>query len=224
MPWKIKSAVGERLRLVKLVFRAQQSIAQLCRVFGVSRPTAYKWMKRFGTGGHRALSNASRRPHRSPNKTRRRWIKAIRRIRRRHRHWGPKKIQAVLSQKGGGPGRPAVRTIARYLKAWGWVHRRARRSPKGPRVELAALTLPQGPNEVWTVDFKGWFRTGDGKRAEPLTVRDLFSRYGLAVRLVPDQSWNHVRVLFVELLVDMVGRGSFAWTMVGRSLPRVQGG
>jgi len=224
MPWKIKSAVGERLRLVKLVFKAQQPIAQLCRVFGVSRPTAYKWMKRFGSGGRRALSNASRRPHRSPGKTARRWIKAIRGVRRRHRYWGPKKIQAVLGQKGGADHRPAVRTIARYLKASGLVPQRARRSPRGPQVELAPLTLPKGPNEVWTVDFKGWFRTGDGKRAEPLTVRDLFSRYGLAVRLVPDQSWSHVRLLFMELfgrygqprIIRMDNGGPFASKGPGR--------
>lgn len=198
MPWKIRSAIGERLRLVKLAFKAQQPIAQLCRVFGVSRPTAYKWIKRFGAGGRRALSNASRRPHRTPNKTGKRWIKAIRRIRRRHRHWGPKKIRAVLGQ-GMGDYRPAVRTIARYLKAAGLVRQPTRRSPRGPRVELPPLSLPKEANEVWTVDFKGWFRTADGKRAEPLTVRDLFSRYGLVVRLVPDQSWDHVRRVFLEL-------------------------
>lgn len=199
MPWKIQSAVGERLRLVKLAFKAQQPIAQLCRVFDISRPTAYKWMKRFEAGGRRALSNDSRRPHRSPRKIRSRWIKAIGRIRRRHRHWGPKKIRVVLGQQGVGKDRPAVRTIARYLKAAGLVRRPTRRSGRGPRVELAPLTMPKGPNEVWTVDFKGWFRTADGKRAEPLTVRDLFSRYGLAVRLVPDQSWRHVRVVFLGL-------------------------
>jgi putative transposase len=66
-------------------------------------------------------------------------------------------------------------------------------------MERGALTQPKGPNEVWTIDFKGWFRTGDGQRVEPLTVRDLFSRYGLEVRLLRSQHWKPVRAVLVRL-------------------------
>ncbi len=70
---------------------------------------------------------------------------------------------------------------------------------RGPRLKRSGLTVPKQSNQVWTVDFKGWFRTQDGCRVEPLTVRDLFSRYLLGVCLLPDQSWRPVRRIFMRL-------------------------
>lgn len=220
MPWRIKCLVGERLRVVKLALKAQQTIAQLSRVFGVSRPTIYKWIERFGEGGRRALRDGSRRPQRSPSQTTGCWVAAIRRWRRRHPHWGAKKIGAKLRQRHGRAGVPAVRTIAQWLKKLKLVRRGRRRLPKGPLVVMGPLSLPRGPSDVWTVDFKGWFRVGDGQRVEPLTVRDLFSRYGLSVRLLPDQSWWRVRAVFMELfrryglpkVIRMDNGGPFAST------------
>ena len=221
MPWIIKCLIGERLRLVKLALKAQQSITQLSRIFGVSRPTIYKWVERFGEGGRRALRDGSRRPRRSPSKTTGRWVAAIRRWRRRRPHWGAKKIGAKLRQRHGRVGVPAVRTIAQWLKKLGLTRQgRRRRSPKGPLVVTGPLSLPRGPNDVWTVDFKGWFRAGDGQRVDPLTVRDLFSRYGLSVRLLPDQSWWRVRAVFIGLfgryglpkVIRMDNGGPFAST------------
>ncbi len=221
MPWKIKCLVGERLRLVKLALEAQQPIAQLSRVFGLSRPTIYKWIERFGEGGRGALQDRSRRPRRSPGQTSCWWVGAIRRWRRQRPHWGAKKIGAKLRQHHGRVGVPAVRTIAQWLKRLGLAPRgRRRRSPKGPWVLTGPLSLPRGPSDVWTVDFKGWFRTRDGQRVEPLTVRDLFSRYGLSVRLLPDQSWWRVRAVFMGLfrryglpkVIRMDNGGPFAST------------
>jgi len=77
--------------------------------------------------------------------------------------------------------------------------RRLRRSRRGPELPRQVLSLARRSNQVWTVDFKGWFRTADGKRAEPLTVRDLFSRYLLEVRMLVDQRWEPVRRVFLRL-------------------------
>ena len=221
MPWKFKCVVGERLRLVNLALKAHEPIAQLSRVFGLSRPTIYKWIERFGEGGRRALRDGARRPRRSPSRTTGRWVAAIRRWRRRRPHWGAKKIGAKLRQRYARLEVPAVRTIARWLKKLKLVsRRRPRRSPQGPLVVTGPLSLPRRASEVWTVDFKGWFRTGDGQRVEPLTVRDLFSRYGLSVRLLPDQSWRRVRAVFIGLfrryglpkVIRMDNGGPFAST------------
>jgi transposase InsO family protein len=76
---------------------------------------------------------------------------------------------------------------------------RRRRSRRGPEFKRNGLTVAVRSNQVWTVDFKGWFRTGDGQRIEPLTVRDLFSRYLLAVCLLRDQRWQPVRRIFIRL-------------------------
>lgn len=183
--------------MVKALLRGEQSVAQWCRLFGISRKTAYKWLKRFTEGGRRALRDHSRRPHRVPLRMRRKWIQRIVQERKRHRHWGPKKIQVRLLRRYGQS--PALATIARWLKRLQLVKPRRARSRKARWLKSPALSQASAPNQVWTVDFKGWFRTGNGQRVEPLTVRDLFSRYVLIIRLLPDQRWRPVQAVFLQL-------------------------
>lgn len=206
MPWKPTSLIQARMRFVKLVLKARNAFAQTCQIFQISRKTGYKWKHRFLDQGGRGLRNQSRRPKDSPQRTTRRWLRAIRSLRRRHRRWGAKKIHQQLRRKFPRRKIPAIRTITRWLQHWKLTRRRRRvRSPQGPQVCRPALTVPVRSNQVWTVDFKGWFRTGDGQRVEPLTVRDLFSRYVLAIRLLPDQRWWRVRAVFLRLF-DRYGR------------------
>ena len=125
----------------------------------------------------------------------------IRRARRRYRRWGARKIREHLRRNFPRQKIPAARTITRWLQRWKLTRRRQqRRSPGGPRIRRGGLTEPRRSNHVWTVDFKGWFRTADRQRIEPLTVRDLFSRYILAIRLLPDQQWWRIRAVFMGLL------------------------
>jgi putative transposase len=197
MPWKETTIVGERQKLVKSVLRGEQSVTDWCRDYGISRKTAYKWLRRFNEGGPRALSDRSRRPRRVPLQMARKWIERMGRVRRRHRHWGPRKIQTCLVRQYGQA--PATITIARWLRRLQLVAPRRRRLRKACWLSVPPLTQALAPNQVWTVDFKGWFRTGDGQRIEPLTVRDLFSRYVLAIRLLPDQSWRPTQAVFTRL-------------------------
>jgi transposase InsO family protein len=168
-----------------------------CRSFGISRKTAYKWLRRFTEGGRRDLKDHSRRPHRVPLRMRRKWIQRIAQTRRRHRHWGPKKIQTCLLRQYGQA--PAIVTIARWLQRLQLVTPRRRRPRKACWLKVAPLTTATAPNQVWTADFKGWFRSGDGQRVEPLTVRDLFSRYMLVIRLLPNQRWQPTKAVFTQL-------------------------
>lgn len=199
MPWKTLTLIGARLRLVRAALKARQPIAQLCRAAGLSRKTLYKWIDRFLTNGQRALRDRSRRPRTSPRQTKRVWIERSRALRQKHRDWGAKKIRAKLRARFPRTRLPSERTIAQWLQRLGLVQARRRRSRKGPPVLRPALTVPRRPNQVWTVDFKGFFRTRDGRRVDPLTVRDLFSRLVLVVRLLPDQSWWRVQAVFVWL-------------------------
>lgn len=198
MPWKACSVIGERLRFVKLVLQARDTFKDLCRHFGISRTAGYKWKARFVQRGRRGLRDGSRRPHRSPHRTAKRWLNWIGRLRHRRRFWGARKIHGWLRRRYPRAGVPSERTIAAWLKRKNLVRGRRRRR-RGPWMEPAALTQPQKPNQVWTIDFKGWFRTGDGQRVEPLTVRDLFSRYGLVVRLLKSQRWKPVQAVLVGL-------------------------
>jgi len=199
MSWKSISLVQARVRFVKLLLKAQQPMAQVCRIFGISRKTGYKWKGRFGEQGRRGMHDRSRRPVGSPRRTPERWLKAIRRLRRRHRRWGAKKIRQRLRRQFPWQRLPAVRTITLWLGRWKLARRRRPRSPRGPQLLRPPLTEPKRSNQVWTVDYKGWFRTHDGQRIEPLTVRDLFSRYLLAIRLLPDQQWWRARAVFMRL-------------------------
>jgi len=198
MPWKTVSLVQARQQLVEAMLARHQSLQVVARRFGISRKTAYKWLDRFRRGGRSGLGDRSRRPHRFARQLDPGRIGLIVRWRRRRPFWGAKKLYQQL-RRSGLACLPCVRTVERWLKRRGWVRPRRHRARRGPALPLPGLTQPQRPNQVWTVDFKGWFRTGDGVRQEPLTVRDLFSRYGLCVRLLPNQEDRAVRHTFQRL-------------------------
>jgi len=197
MPWKNTSIIGQRWQLVRALLRSERSVSEWCRIFGISRKTAYKWRDRFTEGGRRDLGDRSRRPHQVPLQMRRKWIERIARTRERHKHWGAKKIQTCLLRQYGQA--PATATIARWLKRLRLSIPRKRRPRKACWIRIPSLTEAKGPNHVWTADFKGWFRSGNGQRVEPLTVRDLFSRYVRVVRLLPDQRWRPTKAVFLRL-------------------------
>lgn len=199
MSWKEISCLAKRLQFVKLAWKAQRGMSQLCRAFGISRKTGYQWKGRFEREGRRGLRDRSCRPHHCPSQISAGWVQRLRRLRRRHRTWGSRKLAARLRRLHGARGAPAARTVGDWLKRLKLNHGRRQRGRRGPELRRSRLTEAVRSNQVWTVDFKGWFRTGDGQRVEPLTVRDLCSRYVLAVRLLPDQSWRPVRRVFVGL-------------------------
>ena len=197
MPWKIHSAVGERWHLVKVLLRNEQSVKHGCHFFGISRKTAYKWKARFLAGGRPALVDRSRRPRRMPRLLTRRWRERIRRLRQQQPSWGPKKIRAWFHRFGWHP--PSVRTIGRWLQRLK-LSRPVRRRPRKACVRFhPGLTVARRANQVWTVDFKGWFGAGNGERCAPLTVRDLFSRYGLLARVLATQHLPPVKAAFTRL-------------------------
>jgi len=200
MPWKVYCLSEARQRFVQAGLRGTHSVAELCRQFGISRKTGFKWLARFRSEGGLGLSNRSRRPHHSPGRTATRWLKEIEQMRQRHRRWGAKKIYAKLRSKHRCSHLPKVRTITKWLRRLGWVRARRAVARRGPQLARTVLTVPQKPNQVWTADFKGWFRTRDGRRVDPLTVRDLFSRYLLGIRLV-GYAHEPVRQYFQRLFV-----------------------
>ena len=177
------------------------ALPTLCRRFGVSRKTAYKWLARYRRHGAAGLRDRSRRPQRSPGQLPSHWIQVIERWRRHRPHWGAKKLRRRWQKEFPRQRLPSVRSVHRWLQRLGQVRARPRRARQGPLLSAPGLTRPRRSNQVWTVDFKGWFRTTDGQRQEPLTVRDLFSRYGLCVRLLPNQDDGPVRQAFQRLLV-----------------------
>jgi transposase len=199
MPWKIVSLLKARQHLVEAMLADGFTVQNLCDRFGISRKTAYKWLNRFRQHGLSGLRDQSRRPRHATNQLSSRWLKIIVRLRRARPHWGAQKIHRYVRRQFPRRRLPCTRTVHRWLQRGGWMRPRPRRARRGPTVPHPGLTAARWPNHVWTVDFKGWFRTDDGVRQEPLTVRDLFSRYGLCLRLLPNQEDQAVRAAMGEL-------------------------
>ena len=184
MAWKETCVMDERLSFVHEVERGERSVAELCRVFGVSRKTGYKWIGRFREGGDEALVDASRAPLTHPNATVDRIARLIVEARQRHPNWGPEKLLEWLSPRHRGIEEwPAVSTAAQILKRAGLIKPRRRVRTGVPF--RAPFTEVDGPNALWSADFKGYFKTGDGRYCHPLTITDNFSRYLIECRSLP---------------------------------------
>ncbi len=155
------------------------------------------WWKRYKEAGLDAMREGSRRPKFYPHKTSKLWKDRVIDLKKRYR-WGAKKLRQILLTKYGSAGLPVVSTFGSILFEEGLVKARRRRN-KWPRMPLVEHRLAVSPTIVWAVDFKGWFRTGDGTRCDPLTVSDLYSRFLLCCRLVESQSFEMVKPVFEEL-------------------------
>src|SRR5262245_25821353 len=198
MPWKKRSKEEHRLDLVRQMAEGDLTVGQICERAGISRQTAYKWCKRYRRGGLASLKDQSRRPLLMGVQTSSQWLRRLRRLRQRRPTWGARKLRHKLVERWGRRGVPSVATISRWLKRWGLSHGKRRRL-RGPQITRQANRPPRLCHDVWTVDFKGWYRTGNGTRVEPLTVRDLKSRYGLKLTLLPSQKMGPVQRAFKKV-------------------------
>lgn len=158
--------------------RGYFSMSELCSQYGISRKTGYKWLNRFDLGGPPALADRSRAPLEQYNQTDEELEDAILEARRAHPSWGPKKIRDFLDGQLPEEAWPAPSTIGDILKRNGLVFCRRRRRRLGhPGKPTRVVTEP---NQLWTTDHKGWFRTADGEKCFPLTICDRFSRFVIA--------------------------------------------
>ena len=181
MSWKETCPMTERIRFVAELLEGQRDMSDLCRLYGISRKTGYKWQGRFEQGGPGGLEDRSHARHSQAHAVPEAVVKQVVRLRRRHGTWGPRKLLAeLLRLEPEGPW-PAASTIGEILQRHGLVQPRRRQRRSVPR-ETAGLSYPQDPNELWCTDFKGQFRTGDGRYCYPLTLSDAASRYVLECR------------------------------------------
>lgn len=170
---------------------------ELCREYGISAKTGYKWRERFVVDGISGLQDWSRRPAKSPRELGEAVVCEIVRLKHAHRAWGPRKIRALYGRVHG-LAVPSESSFKRVLERAGLVQERRLRA-RGQAGRLFTGRRAGAPNEIWTVDFKGWWHDGQGRRCEPLTVRDEFSRYVLELRAMPDARTETVRARFERL-------------------------
>lgn len=182
MPWEEQRVMSLKIDFVEQASRPGANVSELCREFGISRQTGHKLLRRFAKLGYAGLEEESRRPTSSPMASGEDVVVAILEARRRHPFWGARKLMPIVAGKLKGE-LPSERTFTRILERLGAIRKRRKRKPPNI-VERGVVFAAKASNDVWTIDFKGWWLASNRERCEPLTVRDAYSRYVLAIELV----------------------------------------
>ena len=194
MPWRETSPMEERLQFIRDYETDLLTMTELAAQYGVSRKTGYEWLARYRAEGVTGLLARSRRPHHSPHATDPDLIDLLVAQRQRHPRWGATKLLAVAARHAPAADWPSRSTVCTQLKKRGLVRPRRRRHAPGPG--LKPRTPITAVNEVWTTDFKGEFRTGDGAYCYPLTLRDGLSRFVLRCDALPGPTYDATRRRF----------------------------
>ena len=200
MPWKETDTMKEKRTFIDAMLKQDRPFRELCREYGISEKTGYKWRKRFYERGYAGLVEESRTPKTSPNTIDGDAAAEIIKLRLAHREWGAKKLVVLYLREHPELPPPSLSSINRIIDKAGLL--------KKNRIHHASITsdcprLNQmleacKPNDVWCIDFKGWWLS-DGEKCEPFTVRDKYSRKILCARLMTSKTAEAVRAVMTEL-------------------------
>ena len=174
--------MDQRLAFIAEWLRDEWTMTELAERYQISRKTAYKWVDRYDADPAAGLADRSRAPKAHGRAMAAPLRDTILALRGRHPHWGPKKLRAILAERHPGDTWPAASTMGELLRREGVSQ--PRRRPRYVVPLTQPLAAARAPNDVWTADFKGWFRTADQTRCDPLTVADACSRFVLCCRIV----------------------------------------
>ena len=199
MPWKETKMIDERMNFALKSLQEGVNFSELCAEYGISRKTGYKWRERYQNEGAVGLHDLSRKPANSPNQLSEALMCQIVKLHSRHHKWGPRKIRALmLKDVAFATEAPSESSLKRVFERCWWTRKRIRRKRQDSG-RISSDTHAKDNNEVWTVDFKGWWRTGDQQRCEPLTVRDEHIRYMLMAQPMARSDTDSVRAVFEKL-------------------------
>jgi putative transposase len=196
MPWNNKGPMEQRMEFALRALRTENFRA-LCAEYGISAKTGYKWRERLLRWGVEGLVEQSRRPHRHADELGTEVVCEMVRLKQLHPYWGPRKIRALYERIHGQAASES--SFKRVLARAGMTEPRKRKRRAAPAGRLGSERRAQAPNEVWTVDFKGWWYDRQRQRCEPLTVRDEYSRYLLELRRLANGRTETVRACFEGL-------------------------
>ena len=197
MPWLETDPMTQRLQFVYDVQRGLFTMQELCARYGISRSNGYKWLDRFAEEGRPGLQERSRAPQSCPHRIGAAVEAQLLALRRAHPTWGPRKLRDLLLEREPGQAWPAASTIGDLFQRHGLVKRRRRRRPIQHPGSVPPTT--QRPNDLWTADFKGHFKTGDGIYCYPLTIADQHTRYLLACQGLPSIEGIGARAVFTHV-------------------------
>lgn len=200
MPWSQMSPMDQRTQFIADYLREVLSVSELCELYAISRKTGYKWIERYLRQGPAGLEERPRRPHSSPNQTAAEIVEAILQARRRHPSWGGKKLLTLVHKRHPDWDLPHRSTACDILSRNGMVPKKRQRRRIGhPGKPTSAIVAP---NDLWSADFKGQFKTGDGRYCYPLTVTDNFSRYLLGCQALNSTAVDEAKPVFTRLFKE----------------------
>ena len=217
MGWRETCAVDERMRFVIAAKKHEEPFAALCREFGMSRKTGYERLLRYREAGVEGLLDRSRAPRHHPQAIGQEISERCVAVRRAHPTWGPLKVRAFLRRRAPAIDWPAASTIGLMFDREGLTVKRKLRRRSAP--SSAPFGHCGAANDIWCIDFKGWFVTGDGARCEPLTLTDAHSRYLLRCQALARSDAEHVWPVPTPPSANSACRSGFAPTTVRRSPP-----
>jgi transposase InsO family protein len=197
MPWKETNVVDERTRFVLEYDSDEYTMAELCRIYGIARKTGYQWVERYEVQGLSGLHDRRYGAGSHPNQTDSAMEAQILQLKYAHPSWGAKKLRGYLLRKRNDMHWPVVSTFGEILR------RQGLSAPQAKRLKTPVYTKPfekvEKANQVWCADFKGWFRTANGERIDPLTVSDAHSRYLLRCQSVEKTNTEQVQAIFAAM-------------------------
>ena len=200
MPWKETDAMKEKRMFIDAMLRQSKPFRELCREYGISEKTGYKWRKRFLEQGYAGLEEESRAPQKHPYTIDGDTAAELIALRMAHSSWGGKKLLVLWERSHPNQPSPSLSSVNRILEKAKLLKKKrihkASVSSDCPR--LNRMLEAHEPNDVWCIDFKGWWRS-DGEVCEPFTVRDKHSRKVLCARLMTGKTTEHVRPVMTEL-------------------------
>lgn len=199
MSWEEKSKVDQRAEFAKRALTENITFTDLCNEYGISRKTGYKWKQRFEQYGYSGMSDLSKRPHENPNQLSEDCIINILNLKLAHPSWGARKIQKLFEKDHPIEDIPSESSIKRIFDKAGLVKKKRIKRADTSHDALRQMIQPEKPNDVWSIDFKGWWYSTDRKVCLPLTIRDQDSRYLLDIRLMQNQGTEAVRSVFTKV-------------------------
>ena len=200
MPWKENSLMDQKIQLIVDYQRHAMSISELSQLYGVSRRIVYKWINRYLRYGPDGLHDRSRKPAHSPRHTPEHIVSALLEARTRHPSWGPKKLLPLLAKRYPVDELPARTTAFEILGRHGLIpKKRQRRTIGHPGKPTTAILAP---NDLWCADFKGHFKTGDGRYSDPLPITDAHSRFLLACQGLNSTAVHEAKPVFTRVFKE----------------------
>jgi len=198
MPWKETDVMEQKEKFINKMLKAKKPFKHLCQEFGISEKTGHKWKNRFYEEGKAGLIEQSKAPSNSSNSLPEKVVVDLLSLKYAHMPWGPKKILAIYERTHKGQFVPSLSSVKRIFDRAKLVKPRKVRKVTCAPSRLRSRIIPEANNDVWAIDFKGWWKS-DGEICEPLTIRDLHSRYLLDIRLMESKSSEAVRKVLTEM-------------------------